>query len=115
MDLKPVEAFIEGITSNFIPKMYQKAVYLKDRLVMLYDTYIELAEVLKNNVSTDDEELTSDIEDVDKIGLNQQIAKRMKRDRAKTDITCSSKTDDVTYSSSPFSVSSSLPPTPYQE
>eukprot|EP00957_Ditylum_brightwellii_P031257 2369612-Ditylum_brightwellii.AAC.1 len=108
MDLNSGEAFIEGITPNFIPKMYQKAVHLKDRLVILYNMYIEFAEILTNNESTDDEELTNDMEDEDKIDLNQEIGKRIKRDRTNTEIKCSSQTDDVAHSSSPFSVSSSL-------
>eukprot|EP00957_Ditylum_brightwellii_P002558 196445-Ditylum_brightwellii.AAC.1 len=82
MDLNLVETFIKGITSNFILEMYQKAVYLSNRLVMLYDTYVEFAEILKNDESTDDKELTSDMKDEDKINLNQEIEKRLKRDRA---------------------------------
>eukprot|EP00957_Ditylum_brightwellii_P101994 7773811-Ditylum_brightwellii.AAC.1 len=52
MDWKSDEALIEVITSNFIPKICQKAGYLEDKLVKLYDTYKELAEVLDNDEST---------------------------------------------------------------
>eukprot|EP00957_Ditylum_brightwellii_P022211 1676037-Ditylum_brightwellii.AAC.1 len=62
MDLKSVESFMEETTPNFIPKMYQKVAYLKDKLIKIYATCVELAEVLENDESTGDEELTIDLD-----------------------------------------------------
>eukprot|EP00957_Ditylum_brightwellii_P011795 889779-Ditylum_brightwellii.AAC.1 len=48
------------------------------------NTYIELAGVIETNKNTVDEELTSDMEDEDKINANQEKVKRMKRGIHKT-------------------------------